>query len=334
MERPPIRISVTGAAGHLAYALLFRIASGDLLGPRQRVELMLFDLPHTRKTMRGVQMELQDCAFPLLTGVTATDDPTLAFTGAQLAFMVGARARSGGMERGAVLADNARIFAVHGAALGQFADPDCKTLVVGNPCNTNTCVALHAAQRFGRLRARGFTALMRLDHNRALGQLARKTGVPLGRIRRVVAWGNHSAAVCAEERFATVDGRTLAAYIHDPAWRESGFISSVASRPAAVMAACGHYAEASAASAAIDQMRDWCFGTGGDWTTMGVPSEGDYGVPAGLVFGMPVTVADDDYRIVQGLAIDEVARARIESNVRELEAELAVVKALLPEVFA
>lgn len=333
MKLPPIRVTVTGAAGRVAYSLLFRIASGGMLGRDQPVELVLFDLPRELQVTQGVARELGDCAFPLLAGAVATDDPRVAFAGSRIAILVGARPRSAGMDRRAVLADNAKIFAVHGAVLGQHAHPDCKVLVVGNPCNTNACVAMHAARPFGRLGERNFVAMLRLDHNRALAQLARKTGRPVAGLRHVAVWGNHSPIVFADDRFATADGDGVQALIRDPAWDHDTFVATVDGRGAAILAARGLFAAASAASAAIDQMRDWWFGTGGEWTTMGVASDGAYGVPAGLVFGFPVTVANGDYRIVRDLAIDDFARGMIDANVRELTEELAVAKALLPALF-
>lgn len=333
MTKSPIRVTVTGAAGRVAYALLFRIACGDMLGPDQPVLLTLFDLPHAKKKMQGVQMELQDCAFGLLAGMTVTDDPVVAFSGAQVALLVSARARSVGMERLDVLADNARIFGVQGAVIGQVADPDCKVLVVGNPCNTNTYVALHAAARSGRVPARNFAALLRLDHNRALALLARKTGQPLTSVKHLAVWGNHSPSVFADDRFATSAGTSLPALIGDTTWDHETFVQAVDLRGQAVHVVRGAFAEASAASAAIDQMRDWWQGTQGEWTTMGVVSDGSYGVPEGLVFGFPVICNAGHYRIVANLDLDAFTREMIAANVRELQSEIAEVKPLLPTLF-
>ena len=227
MKKPPIRVTVTGAAGRVAYALLFRISCGDMLGPDQPILLTLFDLPHAKKKMQGVLMELQDCAFHLLAGLQVTDDPVLAFTGAQVALLVSARARSAGMQRLDVLADNARIFGVQGAVIGQVADPHCKVLVVGNPCNTNAYVALHAAAKFGRIPAGNFAALLRLDHNRALALLARKTGQPLASLKHLAVWGNHSPSVFADDRFATSQGDSLPALIGDTTWDHETFVNAV-----------------------------------------------------------------------------------------------------------
>jgi malate dehydrogenase len=333
MKKTPIRVTVTGAAGRVAYALLFRVASGDMLGADQPIELVLFDLPRAKTAMQGVVMELQDCAFPLLASVLATDDPVLAFKGTQMALLVSARSRSSGMARLDVLADNAKIFAVQGAIIGQHAHPDCKVLVVGNPCNTNACVAQHAAAKFGRIPARNFAALLRLDHNRALTLLASKTARPVASLRRLAMWGNHSPRVYADDRFALSQGDRASTLVGDGAWHQEAFVDAVDQRGQAVLATLGHYAAASAASAAIDQMRDWWLGTHGEWTTMGVVSDGAYGVPEGLVFGFPVTCSGGDYQIVADLAIDAFALEKIKTNVQELQAELAVVKPLLPDLF-
>jgi len=333
MKKTPIRVTVTGAAGRVAYALLFRVASGDMLGADQPIELVLFDLPRAKTAMQGVVMELQDCAFPLLASVLATDDPVMAFKGTQIALLVSARSRSSGMARLDVLADNAKIFAVQGAIIGQHAEPDCKVLVVGNPCNTNACVAQHAAAKFGRIPARNFAALLRLDHNRALTLLASKTARPVASLRRLAMWGNHSPRVYADDRFALSQGDLASTLVSDGAWHQEAFVDAVDQRGQAVLATLGHYAAASAASAAIDQMRDWWLGTHGEWTTMGVISDGAYGVPEGLVFGFPVICDGGDYQIVADLAIDAFALEKIKTNVQELQAELAVVKPLLPELF-
>jgi malate dehydrogenase len=238
------------------------------------------------------------------------------------------------MERGEVLADNAKIFAVQGAVIGQRARPDCKVLVVGNPCNTNAYVAMHAAQRFGRIPARNFSALLRLDHNRTLAQLALKAGRPIDSFGRIAVWGNHSPLVYADDRFATTNGDRVSALTHDIQWDHGTLVNTVDGRGAAVQAARGLYAEGSAASAAIDQMRDWWFGTRGEWTTMGVVSDGAYDVPEGLIFGFPVTTEGGDYRIVHGLVVDAFARGMIDANVRELVQERDTVAALLPALFA
>lgn len=333
MDKTPIRVTVTGAAGRVAYALLFRVASGAMLGENQPIELVLFDLPRAKKAMQGVMMELQDCAFPLLARVLVTDDPVVAFTHTQIALLVSARSRSAGMDRLDVLADNAKIFGVQGAVIGQHAHPDCKVLVVGNPCNTNAYVALHAAAKFGRIAPRNFAALLRLDHNRALAQLAQKAGRPVSSLRHLAIWGNHSPSVYADDRFAITHGESVPALIGDVAWHQETFVNVVDQRGQAVLEMRGHYAEASAATAAIDQMRDWWLGTQGQWTTMGVVSDGSYGVPEGLVFGFPVMCDGGDYQIVADLTIDAFARDKIKANVQELQSEMAVVRPLLPDLF-
>ncbi len=333
MKKAPIRVTVTGAAGRVAYAILFRLASGDMLGPDQPIELVLFDLPRAKKAMQGVVMELQDCAFGLLTNIIATDDPVLAFGDTQIALLVSARARAPGMARLDVLADNARIFAVHGGVIGQYAHPDCKVLVVGNPCNTNAFVAMHAAARFGRVPMRNFAALLRLDHNRALALLGLKTGRPLDSLRHLAVWGNHSPSVFADDRFAVSGGDSVTTLVHDSRWDHETFVNTVDARGQAVLAARGLYAEASAANATLDQMRDWWLGTGGEWTTMGVASDGAYGVPEGLVFGFPVVCSARSYHIVADLPPDAFTRARLDANISELQAEIAVIKPLLPDLF-
>ncbi len=333
MKPTPIRVTVTGAAGRVAYALLFRMACGDMFGPHQPIALTLFDLPHAKKKMQGVQMELLDCAFPLLAGLRVCDDPQEAFDAAQVALLVSARARSPNMARLEVLADNARILAVQGAIIGQVADPDCKVLVVGNPCNTNAYVALHAAARFGRVPARNFAALLRLDHNRALALLAQQSGQPLASLKRLAVWGNHSPTVFADDRFVVGQGGSLTERTGDATWNHETCVTAVGERGQAILQARGLYAEASAANAAIDQMRDWWQGTQGEWSTMGVVSDGAYGVPEGLVFGFPVTCTPGDYRIVPHLTLDTFARRMIDANVRELQSEIAEVRALLPKLF-
>lgn len=334
IDPSPVRITVTGAAGRVAYALLFRIASGSLLGASQPIELVLFDLPRAKKAVQGVAMELEDCSFPLLQRVVVTDDPAVAFADARIVFLIGARSRTAAMERREVLADNAKIFAMHGATMGRVAHPDCRALVVGNPCNTNAYVAIHAARKAGRLTERAIIAMLRLDHNRALAQLALKTGRAVANLERVTVWGNHSPAIYVDDRFAIVDGQGVNALIAEADWSRCAFVAAVEGRGAAVLATHGLYAAASAATAALDQMRDWLFGTGGRWTTMGVASDGSYGVPEGLVFGFPVTAEAGDYRIVTGLEIDAIARKMIDANVRELSDERDAVHALLPALFA
>lgn len=330
MMNEPIRITVTGAAGRVADALVFRLASGAMLGSQQPIELVLFDLPRSKKLMQGVAMELLDCAFPLLTQVVVTDDPVLAFSGSRLAILISARARSPGMGRLDVLADNAKIFSVQGALIGQHAHPDCKVLVVGNPCNTNAYVVQQAIRRFGRIQPRQVVALLRLDHNRALSVLAQKAVCSVDALQNLAIWGNHSPRVFADDRFVLAHGVPLPRLISDATWHQNRFNRVVDERGEAILATRGRYAAASAASAAIDQLRDWWFGSGGAWTTMGVVSDGAYGVPEGLVFGFPVVCEAGDYHIVRDLPQDDFARQRIDANVRELQSEMAVVTPLLP----
>ncbi|MDR1228294.1 MAG: malate dehydrogenase [Azoarcus sp.] len=329
MSKTPVRIAVTGAAGQIGYALLFRIASGEMLGKDQPVILQLLDLPQAQKAVQGVIMELDDCAFPLLAGVTATDDPCVAFKDAKVALLVGARPRGPGMERKDLLTENARIFTVQGAAIGQYADPGCKVLVVGNPCNTNAYIAKETAQKYGRVPARNFTAMLRLDHNRALSQLAAKSGRPVASLENLAVWGNHSPTMYADYRFAAADGGKIQSIIGDEAWNKDVFLPTVGKRGAAIIEARGLSSAASAANAAIDHIHDWALGSKGKWVTMGVPSDGSYGIPEGIVFGFPVTTENGEYKIVQGLEIDEFSRERMTRTLNELLEEREGVKDLL-----
>jgi len=329
MPKPPVNVAVTGAAGQIGYSLLFRIASGQMLGADQPVRLQLLELPAAQEALRGVVMELDDCAFPLLADVVATADAAAAFKAADVALLVGARPRGAGMERKDLLTENGKIFIAQGEAIGQHASPDVRVLVVGNPCNTNCYIATQAAIRFGRVKARNFTAMLRLDHNRALTQLARKTGRPVAGFRRLIVWGNHSPTMVPDFRFATVDGQPVPELIADTAWVRDDFIPTVGQRGAAVIKARGLSSAASAANAAIDHMRDWWLGSSGEWVTMGVPSDGSYGIPEGLVYGVPCTTADCDYRIVPGLEIDAFTRERMDATCAELEDERAAVRDML-----
>ncbi|MDR2092219.1 MAG: malate dehydrogenase [Azoarcus sp.] len=329
MSKTPVRVAVTGAAGQIGYALLFRIASGEMLGKDQPVILQLLDLPQAQKAVQGVIMELDDCAFPLLAGVTATDDPNVAFKDAKIALLVGARPRGPGMERKDLLTENAKIFTVQGAAIGQYADPGCKVLVVGNPCNTNAYIAKEIAQKYGRIPARNFTAMLRLDHNRALSQLAAKSGRPVASLKNLAVWGNHSPTMYADYRFATVGDDRLKPLIDDEAWNKDVFLPTVGKRGAAIIEARGLSSAASAANAAIDHIRDWVLGSKGEWVTMGVPSDGSYGIPEGIVFGFPVTTENGEYKIVQGLEIDEFSRERMTKTLNELLEERDGIKELL-----
>jgi malate dehydrogenase len=329
MSKAPVRVAVTGAAGQIGYSLLFRIASGEMLGKDQPVILQLLDLPQAQKAVQGVIMELEDCAFPLLAGVIATDDPNVAFKDAKVALLVGARPRGPGMERKDLLTENAKIFTVQGAAIGQYADPDCKVLVVGNPCNTNAYIAKEVAVKYGRVPAKNFTGMLRLDHNRALSQLAAKTGRDVASLKNLVVWGNHSPTMYADYRAVTSNGDNVKALINDEAWNRDVFLPTVGKRGAAIIEARGLSSAASAANAAIDHIRDWVLGSNGEWVTMGVPSDGSYGIPEGIIYGFPVTTENGEYKIVQGLEIDEFSRERMTNTLNELLEEREGVKDLL-----
>jgi len=329
MSKSPIRVTVTGAAGQIGYSLLFRIASGEMLGKDQPVILQLLDLPQAQKALAGVIMELEDCAFPLLAGVIATDDPAVAFKNTQAALLVGARPRGPGMERRDLLAENAKIFTVQGAAIGQYADPNCRVLVVGNPCNTNAYIAKESAKKFGRVPSKNFTAMLRLDHNRALSQLASKIGRPVSSLKSLVVWGNHSPTMYADYRFVTSNGDNVKALISDDAWNRDVFLPTVGKRGAAIIEARGLSSAASAANAAIDHMHDWFLGSNGEWVTMGVESDGSYGIPAGIIYGVPVITENGEYKRVEGLEIDAFSRERMDFTLKELEEERAAVADLL-----
>ena len=329
MSKAPVRVAVTGAAGQIGYSLLFRIASGEMLGKDQPVILQLLDLPQAQKAVKGVMMELEDCAFPLLAGMIATDDPNVAFKDAKVALLVGARPRGPGMERKDLLTENAKIFTVQGAAIGQYADPDCKILVVGNPCNTNAYIAKEVAQKYGRVPAKNFTGMLRLDHNRALSQLASKSGRDVSSLKSLVVWGNHSPTMYADYRYATIDGQSVKAMINDDAWNKDVFLPTVGKRGAAIIEARGLSSAASAANAAIDHMRDWALGTNGKWVTMGIASDGQYGIPKDVMFGFAVTTAGGEYKLVEGLEIDAFSQERINLTLKELLEEQEGVKHLL-----
>ena len=324
--KKPVRVAVTGAAGQIGYALLFRIASGEMLGKDQPVILQLLDLPQAQKAVQGVMMELQDCAFPLLDSMIATDNPEVAFKDADIAILVGARPRGPGMERADLLQANAQIFTVQGAALNKVASRDVKVLVVGNPANTNAYIAMKSAPD---LPAKNFTAMLRLDHNRAASQLAEKTGKAVRDIEKLCVWGNHSPTMYADYRFATIGGESVKDLINDQDWNANVFLPTVGKRGAAIIEARGLSSAASAANAAIDHIRDWVLGTNGKWVTMGVPSDGSYGIPAETIFGFPVTCENGEYKIVQGLEIDAFSQERINKTLAELQAEKDGVKDLL-----
>jgi len=326
--KKPVRVAVTGAAGQIGYALLFRIASGQMLGSDQPVILQLLELPldKAQAALKGVMMEMEDCAFPLLAGMTGGADPKVAFKDAQLAMLVGARPRGPGMERKDLLLENAKIFIEQGKALNEVAQRDIKILVVGNPANTNAYIAMKSAPSLPKS---SFTAMLRLDHNRALSQLAAKAGVPVDSIEKLVVWGNHSPTMYPDYRFATSGGESLKARINDENWNRTVFIPTIGKRGAAVIEARGSSSAASAANAAIDHMRDWLAGTGGRWVTMGVPSDGSYGIPADVMYGFPVTTANGEYRLVPGLEVDAFSREKMDATLKELQEERAGVGALL-----
>ncbi|MGV9410372.1 malate dehydrogenase [Nocardia sp. NPDC003693] len=315
----PVTVTVTGAAGQIAYGLLFRIASGALLGDRTPVRLRLLEIPAAVSSLEGVAMELEDGAFPLLAGIDITDDPWVGFDGANIAILVGSRPRTAGMERADLLAANGPIFTDQGAAINANAAADVKVLVVGNPANTNAYIAMSNAPD---VPAERFTALTRLDHNRAIAQVAARTGAAAADIERIAIWGNHSATQYPDLSYATVGGKPALELIGDRDWVENDFIPTVQQRGTAIIKARGASSAASAASAAIDHVHDWVLGTApGEWVSMAVPSDGSYGVPRGLISSFPVTCADGAYSIVQGLEIDEFSRARIDLSVAELAAE-------------
>lgn len=322
--KQPVRVAVTGAAGQIGYSLLFRIASGEMLGKDQPVILQLLEIPveKAQQALQGVIMELDDCAFPLLVDVIGTDDPKVAFKDADYALLVGARPRGPGMERADLLQENAKIFTVQGQALNEVASRDVKVLVVGNPANTNAYIAMKSAPD---LPAKNFTAMLRLDHNRALTQVAKKTGKAVKDIKKLIVWGNHSPTMYADYRFATIDGESVKEMINDQEWNANTFLPTVGKRGAAIIEARGLSSAASAANAAIDHMRDWALGSNGEWVTMGIPSDGSYGIPEGVMFGFPVTAENGEYQIVQDLQIDDLSQERINITLNELEEERAAI---------
>ncbi len=325
----PIRIAITGAAGQIGYSLLFRIAAGDMLGNNQTVSLRLLDIPASASVLNGVLMELQDCAFPLLTDISVTHDPAIAFDQVDLAILVGARPRSKEMERGDLLAVNGEIFSEQGKILNQVAKRDAKILVVGNPANTNAYIAMRNAPD---LLTENFSAMLRLDHNRALSQLAMKLNQPVDQIRKMVVWGNHSSTQLPDLYHAEVDGKHIAQLISDPTWIEDYFVPTVQQRGSKVIEARGLSSAASAANAAINHMRNWIFGTRqNDWVTMGVPSDGSYGIPAGVIYGFPVTCANGKYSIVKGLSIHPEYQNKLHESYLELVEEQQMIKHLLPQ---
>ena len=322
----PVKVTVTGAAGQIGYALLFRIASGQMLGPDTKVHLSLLEIPAAVKAAEGTAMELDDCAFPLLDKISITDDPKQAFDGVNIGLLVGARPRGPGMERADLLEANGGIFKPQGEAINEGAADDVKVLVVGNPANTNALIAAAAAPDVPKER---FTAMMRLDHNRAIAQLANKLGRPVSDIKRMTVWGNHSATQYPDINHALVDGAPAPAQVDDDVWVREEFIPRVAKRGAEIIDARGASSAASAANAAIDHIRDWVLGTPeGDWVSMAIPSDGSYGVPEGIIAGFPVTCSGGEYKIVEGLEIDDFSREKIDANAAELLEERNAVAEL------
>ncbi|HEY4451397.1 MAG TPA: malate dehydrogenase [Solirubrobacteraceae bacterium] len=314
----PVRVTVTGAAGQIGYSIVFRIASGQLLGPDQPIDLRLLEIPQAMGALEGVAMEIVDCAFPLLAGLDLHDRPADAFDGTNIALLVGSRPRTKGMERAELLSANGEIFTVQGKALNEVAAADVKVLVVGNPANTNCLIAMNNAPDVPRER---FTSMMRLDHNRAIAQLAAKLAVPVPEVTEMGVWGNHSPTMYPDLFHAKVGGREAAGAVDDQAWIENDFLPNVGKRGAAIIEARGSSSAASAASAAIDHVRDWVAGTDGAWVSMGVASDGSYGVPEGLISGFPCTCAGGEYEIVEGIELNDFSRAKIDASVAELTDE-------------
>jgi malate dehydrogenase len=327
--KQPMRVAVTGAAGQIGYSLLFRIAGGEMLGKDQPVILQLLEIPDEKaqKALKGVMMELDDCAFPLLHGMVPTADPKVAFKDAQVALLVGARPRGPGMERKDLLEANGKIFEPQGRALSELASRDVKVLVVGNPANTNCLIAMKNAPE---LKPSNFTAMMRLDHNRALSQVAQKIGRPVADIRKIAVWGNHSATQYPDVFHAEAGGKKVWPMIDDQGWLEKEFIPTVQKRGAAIIEARGLSSAASAASAAMDHIRNWMYGTpDGDWVSMGLPSDGSYGIPEGVIYGYPATCRNGQYQIVQGLEVSDFAKTRMQATLKELHEERDSIKHLL-----
>jgi len=328
LSKSPMRVAVTGAAGQIGYSLLFRIANGDLLGQDQPVILQLLEIPDEKaqKALKGVMMELDDCAFPLLAGMTAHSDPMTAFKDIDIGLLVGARPRGPGMERKDLLSANAQIFTAQGRALNAAAKRTVKVLVVGNPANTNAYIAMKSAPDLPK---KNFTAMLRLDHNRALSQLAAKSGKPVGEIEKLVVWGNHSPTMYPDYRFATIGGQSVKAMINDDAWNKDVFLPTVGKRGAAIIDARGLSSAASAANAAIDHVRDWVLGSNGKWVTMGIASDGSYDIPEEIIYGYPVICTNGEYQMVKGLEIDAFSRERMTHTLNELLEERDGVKHLL-----
>ncbi len=336
--KAPVKVAVTGAAGRIGTQLLYRIAAGEMLGKDQPVILSLLEVPDVKdatgnvtfsamKGLKGALMELDDCAFPLLQGVSASDDPKVAFKDLDVALLVGATPRGPGMERRDLLQKNAAVFIAQGRALNEVAKRDVKVLVVGNPANTNAYIAMKSAPD---LKRENFTAMLRLDHNRALAQLSKKTGKPTDSIDKLIVWGNHSPTMYPDTRFATCSGSAMKGLVNDDAWLKDGFISTVGQRGKAIIDASGISSVPSAANAALEHMRDWWQGAGSKWVTMGVPSNGDYGIPQDIIYGFPTTCPGGGrYELVKGLEIDEFSKGKMMATLKELEEERDAVTALL-----
>jgi len=328
MSKAPVRVAITGAAGQIGYSLLFRIASGEMLGKDQPVILQLLDLPQAQKACQGVIMELDDCAFPLLADIFATDDPNAAFKDADICLLVGARPRTAGMERADLLTANGAIFTVQGKAIAENAKEDVKVLVVGNPANTNAYIARAAAIKVGRTNPANYHGMLRLDHNRAASQLATKSGRPVASINKLVVWGNHSPTMYADYRYCTSNGDSVKTLINDPVWNNDVFLPTVGKRGAAIIEARGLSSAASAANAAINHVHDWVLGSD-YWVAVGVPSDGSYGIPSGIVFGFPCECKGGSYKIIQGLEIDAYSQEKIAKTLKELTDEADAVKSML-----
>ena len=326
--KKPMRVAVTGAAGQIGYSILFRIARGEMLGRDQPVILQMLEIADEKaqNALKGVMMELDDCAFPLLAGMVPSSDPMAAFKDADIAVLVGARPRTKGMERKDLLEANGAIFTVQGRALDAVASRGVKVLVVGNPANTNAYIAMNSAPGLAR---ENFTSMMRLDHNRAVSQIAGRLGKAVDSIEKMIVWGNHSPTMYPDYRFATIDGKGVKALINNDAWYKDVFMPTVGKRGAAIIEARGLSSAASAANAAIDHMRDWLLGSNGRWVTMGLVSDGSYGIPEGVMYGFPVTTANGKYQMVKGLEIDAFSREKMDFTLKELEEERAGVAHLL-----
>jgi malate dehydrogenase len=328
MAKAPVRVAVTGAAGQIGYALVFRIAAGEMLGKDQPVILQMLELPmeKAQAALKGVMMELDDCAFPTLAGMVGTDDPKVAFKDADYALLVGAKPRGPGMERKDLLMENAKIFIEQGKALNDVASRNVKVLVVGNPANTNAYIAMKSAPSLPK---KNFTAMLRLDHNRAVSQLAARTGKTVSDVEKMIVWGNHSPTMYPDLRFCTVAGAAAPAAIGDETWYRDTYIPTVGKRGAAIIAARGASSAASAANAAIGHMHDWALGTNGKWVTMGIPSDGTYGIQQDIIYGVPVTCENGEYKRVEGLSVDDYSRSMMNKTLAELQEEQAGVASLL-----